>query len=87
MNKRKIHDHRLNLKNIPVTFSSGQQASGRAEGNNAAWACECGSLLVGRCYFQFGNTCYTECPTCKRTYRVTPDDRKRAVAVVEQAAA
>ena len=81
--KRKPFDHRLELKLIPVKFVSGSQAQARAEGNNAAWSCECGTLLVGRCYFQFGDTCYTECPECHRTYRVTPDERKRAIAVIE----
>ena len=83
--KRQPIDHRLELKLIPVRFVSGSQAQARAEGNNAAWPCECGTLLVGRCYFQFGDTCYTECPECHRTYRVTPDERKRAIAVVEAA--
>jgi hypothetical protein len=79
-------DHRLVLKKIPLEFANGKKSEARAEGNNAAWDCGCGTLLVGRCYFQFGDTCYTECPECKRTYRVTPDDRKRAIGVVEQAA-
>ena len=85
MAQRKVNDHRLILKTIPVAFSSGKESEARAEGNNAAWACECGTLLVGRCYYQFGDTCFTECPNCQRTYRVTPDERKRAVAVVEAA--
>jgi hypothetical protein len=71
---------------IPVRFVDGNTAPATAEGNNAAWACECGTQLVGRCYFQFGDTCFTECPECRRRYRVTPDDRKRAIAVIEQAA-
>jgi hypothetical protein len=86
MAKRPPVDHKLELKTIPLKFVSGEKWQARAEGNNAAWTCSCGTLLVGRCYYQFGDTCYTECPDCKRTYRVTPDERKRAVAVVEQAA-
>ena len=79
-------DHKLMLKMIPITFADGKKAQARAEGNNAAWSCECGTLLVGRCYYQFGDTCFTECPDCGRTYRVKPDAKKRAIAVAEQAA-
>jgi len=85
MARRPPVDHKLDLKIIPVRFASGKDAQARAEGNNAAWTCECGTLLVGRCYYQFGDTCYTECPECNRTFRVTPDQRKRAVSVVEAA--
>ena len=77
-------DHRLSLKTIPVSFVDGSHGDARAEGNNAAWVCACGVLLVGRCYYQFGDTCHTACPSCARVYRVTPDPRKRAVSVVEQ---
>jgi hypothetical protein len=83
---KKPVDHKLVLKMIPVHFVSGNHTQGRAEGNNAAWSCECGTLLVGRCYYQFGDTCYTECPECRKIFRVTPDHRKRAVSVVESAA-
>ena len=83
---RKPVDHKLRLKRIPVVYADGIRAEASAEGNNAAWSCGCGSLLVGRCYFQFGDTCRTECPECQRIYRVTPDDRKRAIGVAEQAA-
>lgn len=79
-------DHELVLKVIPVMHADGQQRQARAEGNNAAWNCTCSTLLVGRCYYQFGDTCYTRCPSCQRTYRVTPDAKKRAVSVIEQAA-
>ena len=84
MARRNPIDHKLTLKTIPLRFADGTNAEARAEGNNAAWTCECGEPLVGRCYFQFGDTCYTECPRCKRTYRVLGDDRKRANRVVEE---
>jgi hypothetical protein len=78
-------DHRLQLKLIPVSFLDGTDAEARAEGNNAAWRCLCGALLVGRCYFQFGDTCHTECD-CGRKYRVSGDAKKRAQSVSEVAA-
>jgi hypothetical protein len=83
---RAIIDHQLDLKTIPVEFADGKSSQARAEGNNAAWNCQCSTLLVGRCYFQFGDTCHTKCPDCGRTFRVTSDDRKRAIRVVEEAA-
>lgn len=78
-------DHRLQLKLIPVAFADASEAEARAEGNNAAWHCHCGALLVGRCYFQFGDTCFTECD-CGKRYRVTGDAKKRAQSVSEVAA-
>jgi hypothetical protein len=83
---RRPLDHRLRLKVIRVTFLNGSHNRATAEGNNAAWACSCGSQLVGRCYFQFGDTCHTRCE-CGRQFRVVGDGQKRAVAVVEETAA
>lgn len=77
-------DHKLKLKSIPVEFADGHTTFARAEGNNAGWECECGTPLIGRCYFQFGDTCYTECPDCSRVFRVKGDEKKRAVRVIEQ---
>lgn len=87
MASRKPFDHRLQLRPIKVHFAGGSSIIGTAEGNNAAWPCECGELLVGRCYFQFGDTCYTECESCGRKYRVEGDHKKKAVRVLEEGAA
>ncbi len=78
-------DIQLKLFTVPVNFLSGATATARAEGNNAAWHCECGDAvaLVGRCYFQFGHTCHTICPSCNRRYRVIGDAKKRADHVDE----
>ena len=86
MRTRPPIDHKLNLKTIPLQFADGTDAEARAEGNNAAWPCKCGTPLVGRCYYQFGDTCHTQCPSCERIYRVEGDDRKRANRVLEKAA-
>lgn len=80
---RKPVDHKLQLKAVAVTFADGKKSDGCAEGNNAAWMCQCGALLVGRCYYQFGDTCHTECTSCSRVFRVTADAKKRATGVVE----
>ena len=78
-------DIQLKLFTVPVIFLSGATSTARAEGNNAAWHCECGDkiALVGRCYFQFGHDCHTICPSCKRRYRVIADPKKRADHVEE----
>ncbi len=79
-------DHKLRPKEIPVCFADGTTSEAKAEGNNAGWTCGCGEHLLGRCYYQFGDTCFTECPQCRRMFRVAADDRKLAVAVHEQVA-
>ena len=82
MARRGIVDHALHLEEVEVKFLDGLAGKATAEGNNAAWRCGCGRLLVGRCYFQFGDTCHTDCQ-CGRSYKVEGDGRKRAKQVVE----
>ena len=84
---RKPFDHQLRLRPVKVLFAGGSTADGKAEGNNAAWTCECGELLIGRSYFQFGDTCRTECAKCGRTYRVRGDEKKKAILVIEEGVA
>ena len=79
-------DHKLVLKSVPVNYAGGDTTEGEAEGNNAAWPCKCGRRLIGRCYYQFGDTCYTECDHCQRRYRVDGDAKKKAVSVTEEVA-
>ena len=78
-------DIALSLITVPVQFLSGNKSIAGAEGNNAAWICECGEPipLLGRCYFQFGHACHTICPVCSRKYRVHGDANKRASSVEE----
>jgi hypothetical protein len=67
-------DFPLHLTTVPVNFLNNTTTSARAEGNNASWLCPCGDPLplLGRCYYQFNDTCYTVCPnpSCGRRYRV-----------------
>ena len=84
---RKPFDHQLTLRPVKVAFLDGTLSQGKAEGNNAAWRCECGELLVGRCYYQFGDNCHTRCDSCGRSYRVAGDDKRKAVMVAEESAA
>lgn len=84
---RKPFDHQLQLRPVKVRFVGGTETAGKAEGNNAAWTCECGELLVGRCYYQFGDICHTICESCGRTFRVNGDTKKKAILVEEEGAA
>jgi hypothetical protein len=72
MARRPPVDVVLVLTTVPVVFLAAQRGTARAEGNNAAWACACADAvpLLGRCYYQFQDTCYTVCPSCARRYRV-----------------
>ena len=78
-------DKRLHLLTVPITFRDGTTAEATAEGNNAAWHCQCDRALplLGRCYFQYGHNPYTRCPDCDRTYRVCGSDEKTASRVNE----
>lgn len=78
-------DTPLHLLTVPLAFRDGTTTEATAEGNNAAWHCQCGRALplLGRCYFQYGHTPYTQCPDCHRTYRVCENDEKRVSLVKE----
>jgi hypothetical protein len=86
MAKRKPFDHKLVLLLIPVRHADGHQTEATAEGNNAAWDCDCGTQLLGRCYYQFGDICHTVCPDCGNKFRVKGDANKRAIEVSAEAA-
>ena len=78
-------DIRLKMRLIDVETIDGTWCGhATAEGNTAAWDCECNCRLVGRSYFQFGHECHTSCPQCGARYRVAGDERKRAARVVKE---
>jgi len=81
MARRNPVDSELKLDKIPVLFLDTTTNDATHEGNNASWICKCGELLIGRCYYQFGDTCYTK---CGRKYRVIGDVDKRAIKVAEE---
>ena len=54
---------------ITVSFLNGDQSKeGVAEGNNAAWMCLCGKLMICRTS-NFGKPCFVVCG-CSRKFRV-----------------
>jgi len=77
---------RLNLESTRVQFRDGSSGPAVREGNHAAWHCQCegAPLLTGRCYSQYGDTCYTECPSCKKRFRVLGDVNKRATYIEQE---
>jgi hypothetical protein len=82
MSTKRKGDVRLQLYRIRVKYLSGQIGEATAEGNNGSWDCECGERLLGRCYFQFGHDCHTDC-VCGAVYRVIGDTKKRALEVLQ----
>ena len=87
MARRRLVDHRLHLETVPVEFINGARTTATAEGNKSGWVCLCGTQLVWRCYYQFGDTCHTRCSGYGRQFRVLPDGLKRASKVIEEAPA
>jgi hypothetical protein len=85
MARRAPKDFPLKFLTVQVKFLGGSVTVARAEGNNATWICECKDPvpLMGRCYYQFGDTCYSVCPNCSRKFRVNGDQKKRATGVSE----
>lgn len=75
----------LKLSNTVVHFKNGSTGTATKEGNNAAWHCNCkeAPLLTGRCYYQFGDTCFTVCPVCGKKFRVRGDAKKRTTHIDE----
>lgn len=78
-----IPNHRLKLRPILVEFLDRRTKDAVAEGNNAAWRCDCGAQLICRCYFAWGHQCHTTC-ACGRTYGVIGDAKRRALRVIER---
>jgi hypothetical protein len=80
---RTIPDVQIKLGTIPVMFLDKSTDFATSEGNNAGWTCKCGKLLIGRCYYQFGWTCFTNCTNCPKAFRVDRNQKKQAIQVRE----
>src|SRR2546426_250342 len=77
----------LKLRIIPVNFLDGSTSQARAEGNNAAWICQCSAPipLLGRC-FPPAHPPETVCSDCGRRYAIQMSE-KRPTSVAELPAA
>ncbi len=69
---------------VPVRWRDGEEAVGRGVGNNAAWICKCGEVLLGphEDRYQIG-----PCPNseCGRNYRIRRGEKPNFVSLVEEA--
>jgi hypothetical protein len=66
---------------VPVKFKSGATGRGRGIGNNAAWSCACGELLLGP---HEGVYEVPNCPGCGRRYRLHRGAKPAFVRLVEE---
>jgi len=65
--------------NLTVVFKDGSKAPARGVGNNAAWACKCGEILLGPTIYPID-----PCPGCERKYVVVASGGKPAISQVEE---
>jgi hypothetical protein len=54
---------------VEVSWLSGSKTTARAVGNNAAWLCACGEVLLGPTRYGID-----PCPRCGKRYEVVPVD-------------
>jgi hypothetical protein len=68
---------------VAVHFKTGKRAHGRGIGNNAAWVCTCGKVLLGPHEDMYA---IPPCPGagCGRTYRIRRGSRPHFVSLVEE---
>lgn len=66
---------------VPGVWSDGSGTEGRAVGNNAAWTCRCGEVLLGP---HEGLYPIAPCPGCERTFRIVRGTAPRHVERVAE---
>ena len=66
---------------VDVRFKNGQTAKGRAIGNNAAWKCICGEILLGPHEAMYP---IPPCPKCGRAFCIHQGNDPQFVALVEE---
>jgi hypothetical protein len=66
---------------VPVRWRDKSRTTGRGVGNNAAWMCQCGQVLLGP-----HEDCYAidACPGCGREFRIVRGNRPTFVSRVEE---
>jgi hypothetical protein len=65
---------------VPVRWKDGTTTNGTGIGNNAAWQCKCGRILLGP---HEGLYSIPQC-TCKRNFRIVRGKRPQFVGRVEE---
>lgn len=66
---------------VPIHWRNGSQTKGLAVGNNAAWNCCCGQILLVP---HEGMYQIAPCPDCQRTFRIIRGQKPKFVDRVEE---
>ena len=68
---------------VAVHFKNGKRGKGRGIGNNAAWRCACGEVLLGPHEAMYA---IPACPGagCGRVYRIRRGSKPQFVSAVEE---
>ena len=66
---------------VVVKWKSGKQSTGRGIGNNAAWNCQCGSVLLGPYADLYS---IPPCPSCGRCFVVERGEPPQFVSAVRE---
>lgn len=66
---------------VPVYWKDGRESEGRGVGNNAAWLCACGKVLLGPHEDLYS---IDPCPECGLKFRIVRGKRPRYVDHVEE---
>lgn len=66
---------------VPVHWRDGSQTKGLGVGNNAAWNCVCGQVLLGP---HEGLYPIDHCPGCERTFKIIRGQKPRFVDNVQE---
>ena len=66
---------------VPVHWQNRPPTLGRGVGNNAAWVCVCGQVLLGP---HEGIYAIEPCPGCGRTFRIVRGQQPQFVDHVEE---
>jgi len=67
--------------NVEIYWKNGLQTEGVGVGNNAAWNCACGQVLVGP---HEGLYAIDPCPRCQRTFRIVRGKKPKFVDHIEE---
>jgi hypothetical protein len=64
---------------VPVSWTDGSQAQGRALGNNVAWLCKCNEILIGTSMYV-----PPHCPICNRKYKIAKGEKPQYIATIQE---
>jgi hypothetical protein len=68
---------------VPIKWRDEKETKGRGIGNNAAWVCLCGEILLGPHSGTFIHQ-IPPCPSCGRKFSINRGEKPNYVAGVEE---